>query len=169
MFPPYAPYTNADVQGDPLHPPYPTPHHTSNTRIICLLHGGRTQLRHRRIDRPYLDFGCSRRTAVCGQVANWCPYVVCTYLGGGVYTNTCCSYGVVWGVEGGRGLPFRRHSHGGHRPELCRASDWLENDKKLLEVKQSRQTRVYLGYIRPKTGTLRFGPMAGLSWGAFLT
>ena len=30
----------------------------------------------------------------------------------------CCSYGVVWGVEGGRGLPVRRHSCGGHRMEL---------------------------------------------------
>ena len=34
--------------------------------------------------------------------------------------------------------------------------------KKQLKVKQSRQARVYLGFIRPKTGTMRFGPMAGL-------
>ena len=80
----------------------------------------------------------------------------------------CCgSYGVVWGVEGGGGLPVRRHSCGGHRVELWRASDWLKNDKKQLKVKQSRQTRVYLGFIRPKTGTMRFGPMAGLVGCAF--
>ena len=40
IVPPYAPHTNADVRGDPLHPPQPTPHyaprHTSNTRIhVC--------------------------------------------------------------------------------------------------------------------------------------
>ena len=34
--------------------------------------------------------------------------------------------------------------------------------KKRLKVKQSRQTRLYLGFIGPKTGTMRFGPMAGL-------
>ena len=47
------------------------------------------------------------------------------------------------------------------------ASDWLKNDKKQLKVNQSRQTRVYLGFIRPKTGTTRFGPMAGLVGCAF--
>ena len=35
-------------------------------------------------------------------------------------------------------------------------------DKNQLKVKQSRQTRVYLGCIQPKSGTMRFGPMAGL-------
>ena len=35
VFPPYAPHTNADVRGDPLHPPHPTPRHTSYIRI-CL-------------------------------------------------------------------------------------------------------------------------------------
>ena len=34
--------------------------------------------------------------------------------------------------------------------------------KKQVKVKQSRQTRVYLGFIGPRTGTMRFGPMAGL-------
>ena len=34
-------------------------------------------------------------------------------------------------------------------------------------MKRSRQTRVYLGFIRPKTGTMRFGPMAGLVGCAF--
>ena len=57
---------------------------------------------------------------------------------------------------------MRRHSYGGHGMELWRATDWLKNDKKQLKVKQSRQTRVYLGFSRIKTGTLRFGPMAGL-------
>ena len=36
-----------------------------------------------------------------------------------------------------------------------------------MKVKQRRQTRVYLGFIRPKTGTMRFGPMAGLVGCAF--
>ena len=51
-------------------------------------------------------------------------------------------YGVVWGVESGRGLPVRRHSYRGQRMELWRASDWLKTTKHQLKVKQSRQTRV---------------------------
>ena len=31
-----------------------------------------------------------------------------------------------------------------------------------LKVKQSRITRVYLGFIRPNSGTMRSGPVAGL-------
>ena len=31
-----------------------------------------------------------------------------------------------------------------------------------MKVKQSKQTRVYLGCIRPKPGTMRLGPMTGL-------
>ena len=101
-------------------PPHPTPRHTSNT-CICLLRGRRAKLLHRRIDRAFLDFGCSRRTAVCGHGATWYSYVVSMYLGGGVSADTryvCCSYGVVWGVEGRGGLPVRWHSYGGHRVEL---------------------------------------------------
>ena len=62
---------------------------------------------------------------------------------------------------GGGGLPVRRHSYGRHRVELWRASD-LAKKQKQLKVKQSRQTRVHLGFISPKTGTMCFGPMAGL-------
>ena len=76
IVPPYAAYTNANVRGDPFHHPRPTPHLMSNTRIFCLLRGGPTQLQHRRIDGAYLNFGCSRRTAVCGHSANWYPFVV---------------------------------------------------------------------------------------------
>ena len=50
-----------------------------------------------------------------------------------VSTYVCCSYGVVWGMESGGGLPVRRHSYGGHRVERWRASDWLKNDKKTFE------------------------------------
>ena len=32
-----------------------------------------------------------------------------------------------------------------------------------MKMKQSRQPRVYLGYIRPKSGTIGSGPMAGLA------
>ena len=41
---------------------------------------------------------------------------------------------------------------------------WLAKirKKKQLKVNQSIQARVYLGFVRPKTGTMRFGPMAGL-------
>ena len=42
--------------------------------------------------------------------------------------------------------------------DLC---DWIKNDKKQLNVKQSRQTLMYLGFIWPNTCTIRFGPMAG--------
>ena len=51
--------------------------------------------------------------------------------------------------------------------ELWKASDWLKNDKKQLKVMKRRQTRVYLGFTRPTTGTMRFGPMAGLVGCAF--
>ena len=78
---------------------------------------------------------------------------------------------LVWrgvGCAGWRGsLRTSAFSYGGHRVKLWRASHWLKNDKKQLKVKQSRQTRVYLGFIRPKTGTMRFGPMAGLVGCAF--
>ena len=33
IVPCYAPHTNADVRGDPLHPPHPTPRHTINVGI----------------------------------------------------------------------------------------------------------------------------------------
>ena len=42
----------------------------------------------------------------------------------------CCSCGVVWGVEGGRGIPVLRRSYREHRVELWRAFDWLKNDRK---------------------------------------
>ena len=74
----------------------------------------------------------------------------------------CCSCGVVRDVEGGGGLIVRRHSYRGNAPELWRISDGLKNDKKQLKVKQSRQTRVFLGFFRPKISTTRFGPMTGL-------
>ena len=58
---------------------------------------------------------------------------------------------MVWGVEGGGGLPVRQHSQGGHRVvELWKASDWLKKDKKQLKVKESRQARVYLGFYPAK-------------------
>ena len=46
---------------------------------------------------------------------------------------------------------------------------WLAKirKKKQLKVNQSIQARVYLGFVRPKTGTMRFGPMAGLVGCAF--
>ena len=75
---------------------------------------------------------------------------------------------LVWrgvGCGGWRGVsPLRRHSYTGrgHRVELWRISDWPRNDKKQLKVKQSRQTRVFLGFFRPKISTTRFGPMTGL-------
>ena len=56
ILPPYAPYMNADLRRDPLHPPHPIQRHASNKRI-CLIRGGRTKLLHRRGDRAYLDFG----------------------------------------------------------------------------------------------------------------
>ena len=75
----------------------------------------------------------------------------------------CCSYSVVKGVKSGGGPLVPRHSYGGHTVKLWRASDWVKNDKKRLKFKQSRQARVYLGYIRPKSSTMRSGSTAGLA------
>ena len=77
--------------------------------------------------------------------------------------DVCCSYDVVWGVEGGGGLSVRWHSYGKHRVERWRASDWLRNDKKQLKVTQKGQTRVCTWALSgQKKGTMRLGPMAGL-------
>ena len=72
---------------------------------------------------------------------------------------------LVWrgvGCGGWRGSPLASAFVWVAWGELWKASDGLKNDKKQLKVKQSRQTRVYLGFIRPKTGNMRFRPMAGL-------
>ena len=86
--PSYTPDTNADVRGDPLQPPHPTPRDTSNTRI-CLHTSAETQMRHtdtnlhrdhrrlcvscirhrRRLDLPY-DTGDSRDHREAGDVCN---------------------------------------------------------------------------------------------------
>ena len=69
-----------------------------------------------------------------------------------------------FGVEEWRGSPrTSAFLSGVYRVEQWRASDLLKNDKKRLMIKQSRQTRVYLGFIRPNSGTKRSGPMAGLA------
>ena len=57
---------------------------------------------------------------------------------------------VVWGVKGGGSLPVRRHSYVRHGVEGLIT---LKNDKKRLEVKPSRQTPVYLGFV---SGTNRY-------------
>ena len=64
----------------------------------------------------------------------------------GVWSVEGVSSAFVWGAQGGtiEGLSLAK------------------NDKKQLKIKQSRQSRVYLGFIKKKTGTMRFGPMAGL-------
>ena len=97
IVPPYALHTNADVRGDPLHPPQSTPRHTSNTRICLhtsaeihrydirtdtnLHHGHRRQcvscIRSRgRLDLPYDDGGASRgrhrQTDTCVAGVAWC-------------------------------------------------------------------------------------------------
>ena len=41
--------------------------------------------------------------------------------------------------------------------ELRTATDWLKITKTQLKVKQGRQTRAYVGFSRPKIGTMRFG------------
>ena len=114
-------------------------------------------------DRAYLDF----------DAADALPPVAMVQLGIHV-SYVCISVEVCrqirvllvwrgWVVKSGGGPLVPRHSYGGHRVELWRASDWLKNDKKRLKIKQSRQTRVYLGYIRTKSGTMRSGLMAGLA------
>ena len=69
----------------------------------------------------------------------------------------CCWCGVAWEVEGGGGLPARRHSYRRHRGELLRIADWLKNDKN----KHSRQLGCTWALFG-KTGTKRFRPMEGL-------
>ena len=109
----------------------------TDTRI-CLLRGGRTKLLHRRIDRAYVDFGCS--LAHC-RLWPWCRlvsvsrmYVLC------ISVEMFCARRqihmcvlLVWrdvGCERWKGdLPLRRHSYGGHRVKVSRASDWLKYDK----------------------------------------
>ena len=76
-----------------------------------------------------------------------------------------CSYGVVWRVEGVS--PYVGIRMGGIGWNYGGPLIGSKTTKKQLKVKQSRQTRVYLGFIRPKTGTMRFGPMAGLVGCAF--
>ena len=79
---------------------------------------------------------------------------------------------VVWGVEGGGGLPVRRHSFGGHRVKLWRASDWLKkqkNDKNQLKVKQSRQTRVCTWAVSGQKQVQSPLDQWQGSWGAFFT
>ena len=74
----------------------------------------------------------------------------------------CCSYGVVWGVQGGRGLPVRRHFPVGGKGWNYGGLIGLKTTRKQLKVKKGRHSRVYLGFLRPETGPMRFGPMAGL-------
>ena len=106
-----------------------------------------------------------RRAAACGHGADWYPCVV-----PGMYISQrrsvgryeCCSNGEVWGVTSGWGPPVPRHSYGGHGVQLLRASDWQKNSKKRLKIKQSRQTRAYVVFIRPNSGAMGSGPMAGI-------
>ena len=56
----------------------------------------------------------------------------------------CCWCGVVCDVEGGGGLPVRRHLYWGDKVELWRIADWLKNDTEQLKVRQSRQLRCTL-------------------------
>ena len=74
----------------------------------------------------------------------------------------CCSCGVVWRVEGGRGLPVHRHSYRGHRVELWRISDRLQNDNKKTVESQAEQTNPGVPALYPaKTEAMRYRPMAG--------
>ena len=141
-------------------------HATPVTCYTCsLLRGGRAKLLQRRVDRAYLDFGCSWRTAVCGHGANWYLYVV--YLSRrclGRYVCWRIAWCGVWGVGVSPYVGVRMGpigwNYGG--PLIGK-----KTTKKKLKVKQSRQTRLYPGFIRPKTGTMRFGPMTGLVGCAF--
>ena len=62
IVPPYAPHTNADVRGDPLHPPFPTPCHTSNTRSFP-----RTSAEMRHTDTN-MNHGQRRRCVGCSKM-----------------------------------------------------------------------------------------------------
>ena len=101
IVPPYAPQTNADARGNPLHPPHPTPRHRSYTRI-CLLSTHRRDTYHKydiripictmatdgsRLPHPktsMLDLCCGEGNS-CGRRE------------AGRYV--CCLCGVAWVVE----------------------------------------------------------------------
>ena len=133
----FSPY--AGVRGDPLHPQRSTPHtphhairathvsaYTPPPRYIDTTYGyqfapwphdHRRQCvscigNRGRLDLSYVA-GASRRRREAGR------YV-------------CCWCDVVRDVEGGGGLPVRRHSYKGHRVQLW-ISDWPQNDKKTVE------------------------------------
>ena len=55
------------------------------------------------------------------------------------------------GCGGWRGLPVRQHSYGGHRVELWRIADWLNNDK-TMQLKVARRvdnSGLFLGLHQP--------------------
>ena len=67
---------------------------------------------------------------------------------------------LVWrGLGYGGGLPVRLYSYRENMVEHWKACDWLTKHKTPLEDKPNKQDRACLGFIRPKPGTTRFGPM----------
>ena len=125
--PPYAPHTNADVRGDPLHAPHPTSRHTSNTRIC--LHTSAEVHRHD-IRIPICTMGADSSASAASEieVGSICP----SRSFARPPRSTQIHVLLVWrgeGCGGWRGLPVRRHSYRGHRVELWRIADWLQNDK----------------------------------------
>ena len=67
----------------------------------------------------------------------------------------CCSCGVVWGVKGGGVSPYLGIRMGGIGWMYGGPLIGKKNYEKRLKIKQSRQTRVYMGFILPNSGTMR--------------
>ena len=165
---PYAPQTNADVRGDPLHPPHPTPHAIGVTHVsaYCL---------HTSAEIHRYDI----RIAICTMATDGSrlPHPKSRYAPSmrrrrkfvrpprSRQIRVCCSCGVVWVVKGGGGLPVHRHSYRGHRVELWRISDWLQNDKKKKVESQAYSGKPAL--YPAKTDTTRYPPTIGLVGRAF--
>ena len=129
IVPPYAPHTNANVRGDPLHPPLPTPCHTSNTRI-CL--PTIAEIRHTDTKCTMAKDG-SASAAPNGEVASINPINTMQELRAATAKREdTCIAGVawceMWRAESGGGLPVRRYSYRGHKVDLWTIADWLKND-----------------------------------------
>ena len=154
---PYIHPSNADVRRGPLHPPHPTTRHTSNNTCICLLRGPRAKLLHRKMDAadalPLVAMVkiALHKSYLCIS-AEVCRQILVLLVWRGV------------GCGGWKGIsPYAGIRMGGIGWNY-RGLLWLAEKGHQLKDKQSRQTRVYLGFVQPKTGTMRFGPMAGLVW-----
>ena len=136
--PPYAPHTNANVRGDSLHPPHPTPRHTSNTRIC--LHTS-AEIQRDDIRMPTCTMATDGSASAASEIEEGSIHPTMQQLRAAAAKRAkqadTCAAGVawcgMWRVEGGGGRPVRRHSYRGHRVGLWRTADWKKKRPKAVE------------------------------------